>query len=154
MNQNDLNDFEAILSEMVMKRNAMKKEIFKSQNNWFEMLKLNFESSSQHTPEYLKFHRIFKRQFSKTLKEIGADIVKIEKPNHFDVSGFFQMLDGQIFWFRLEDLRWSKDFLLVRTAKNFNDYTGGENQYCNMKEDYERFIGDLNHTLTGSRSGF
>lgn len=155
MNQNDLDKIDGQIFDLQQKRQGVKNTLFlDSSKDWFKMIRLNFESSSQHTPEYLKFHRLFKKQFTKTLKEIGADVIKFSKPNHFDASGFFQMGSGEIFYFSLSDLRWDKDFLLVREANNFNDYSGGTNQFCNMKEDYERFIGDLNYICTGSRRGF
>jgi len=152
MNQNDLNDFDMVLSEMLEKRKDMKIDLINSQNNWFEMLKITFESSAYRTLEYLKFHRLFKKQFTKTLKEIGAIQVQISKPNHFDANGFFKMANGQIFWFSISDLRWSKDSLLVRTAKDFKDYSGGQNQFCKMNGTYDRFLGDLKFICRGSRN--
>jgi hypothetical protein len=66
------------------------------------------------------------------LTEHGALDIAIGKPNHFDMSGFFQMDNGQMWWFRIEDLRWSKNNMLVRTAQSFKDYTGGRNQYVSL----------------------
>lgn len=93
-----------------------------------ESTKYEFESSSCRTPQYLAWHRLFKREFTAFLKSQGITVVKIGKPNHFDMSGFFQK-DAQWWYFRIEDLRWSKDRMLVRTAAHDKDYTGGRNQY-------------------------
>jgi hypothetical protein len=90
-----------------------------------------FESSSSRTPEYLAWHRLFKREFTKFLEARGMTGIDIGKPNHFDMSGFFK--DGakdQIWYFSLSDLRGFKDNLLIRTAKHYKDWTGGMNQYA------------------------
>jgi hypothetical protein len=91
-----------------------------------EITKLECQSSTCRTPEYLAWHKTFKREFKKYLHSVGADIVQIGKPNHFDISGFFQM-NGQWVWFRVEDLRHRKYDMLIRTAKHDKDYTGGIN---------------------------
>jgi hypothetical protein len=57
---------------------------------------------------------------------------------HFYISGFFTAVSGQIWWFRLEDLRWSPTFL-IRTAESYTDYTGGSNQYVNLDNFVESF---------------
>lgn len=89
-----------------------------------------FESSSSRTPEYLAWHRLFKREFTKFLTSHGMTGIEFSKPNHFDISGFFK--DGgkdQIWYFRIEDIRWSKDNMLIRTAQHYKDFTGGRNEY-------------------------
>lgn len=94
-----------------------------------------FESSSTRTPQYLEFHRTFKREFTKALSLVGCTNVDIGKPNHFDVSGFFTAPNGQIWYFSISDLRWSKDKMLIRTAKHYKDWTGGGNQYVKIDSD-------------------
>jgi hypothetical protein len=105
------------------------------------LLKQEFESSCGKTPEYLAFHRTFKREFTALLKSLGAEKIEISKPNHFDASGFFTHED-EIWWFRLEDLRWSKSELLIRIADNYKDYTGGRNQYLKFNN-FERELKEL-----------
>lgn len=90
-----------------------------------------FESSSGRTPEYLQWFRCFKREFTKFLTEQGASKVSIGKPNHFDMSGFFT-INHQCWYFSISDLRWSKDSMLIRTAKDERDFTGGPNQYISL----------------------
>ena len=92
-----------------------------------------FESSCYETPQYKTWYRTFKREFSKFLTDNGATNIQIGKPNHFDMSGFFTNHAGQIFYFSISDLRWSKDTMLVRTAKDYKDYTGGTNQFVSLK---------------------
>lgn len=91
-----------------------------------------FESSCCRTSQYLEFHRVFKREFTALLRPY-CNRIEISKPNHFDFSGFFETKSGRIYWFSLEDLRWSKDHLLIRTAGDFKDYMGGSNEFINMR---------------------
>lgn len=107
--------------------------------------RLNFESSSGKTPQYLSWFRLFKREFTKFLTDNKASNIELGKPNHFDMSGFFT-LNNQIWYFRIEDLRWSKDNMLLRTAKSNKDYTGGQNQYVNLFDE-TRFIESF-HRIT------
>jgi len=88
----------------------------------------DFESSCFKTPQYLSWHRLFKREFTKFLTAKGATNIAIGKPNHFDMSGFFT-LDNTIWYFSIGDLRGFKDSMLIRTAKHYKDYSGGMNQY-------------------------
>lgn len=89
-----------------------------------------FESSCQRTPEYLAWHRLFKKEFKKFLNDKGITEIDISKPNHFDMSGFFKK--DKCYYFSVSDLRWDKTFLL-RTAEHFKDYTGGSNNFINME---------------------
>ena len=102
----------------------------------------SFESSSSRTPEYMAWHKLFRKEFGKFLKNNGAIDFLLSKPNHFDASGFFTMANNQIYYFRVEDLRWSKDNMLIRTAKNFKDYTGGMNRFVGLKSE-EEFVNDF-----------
>jgi len=97
------------------------------------LLGFKFESSSCQTPQYLEFHRVFKKEFSELMKPVISEI-KFSKPNHFDVAGFFKTKKGKVFYFSLSDLRWNKDSLMFRTAKDFDDFTGGSNYKIPMNE--------------------
>lgn len=99
------------------------------------LLGFEFESSCSRTPQYLEFHRVFKRELTKLLKPYTKKI-DISKPNHFDVTGFFQLNDDRIFYFSVGDLRWDKGSMLIRTAKGFQDYTGGSNGSLNLDENF------------------
>jgi len=96
-----------------------------------QLLAQEFESASNRTPQYLQFHRTFKREFTKFLVSIGCEKVEIGKPNHFDMTGFFTYKE-QIWYFSISDLRWSKDKMLIRTADSYRDFSGGYNQYAKM----------------------
>lgn len=117
-------------------------------NKSLSLLAREFESSSTRTPQYLEFHRTFKREFTKALSDIGCSKVEISKPNHFDVSGFFTADNNQIYYFSISDLRWSKDNLLIRTAKHYKDYRGGGNNFIhidgNMINKIDRLVNKQN----------
>lgn len=99
----------------------------------------HFESSCGRTPEYLAWHKMFKREFTKYLKSLGMVEIKIGSPNHFDMSGFFKRADGQWFYFSISDLRWSKSDMLFRTAKHEKDFTGGANFFVAMNNGVDGF---------------
>jgi len=127
--------------------NQIKEADFKkASKHWFTLLHAKYQSSSTRTNQYLTFCRVFKRQFKKLLND-NFDIVKIEisKPNHFDQNGFFELKNGNIYYFSIGDLRWNKCFL-IRKAKDFQDYTGEVNQYCSV-EDFDQFMKDLKNIV-------
>ena len=99
-------------------------------------IKQEFISSSQKTEQYKNFHRLFSREFKKFLKPYCKEIL-IHKTNHFDISGFFKLNNEEIYYFSISDLRWSKDKMLIRTAKDFKDYTGGSNNFIALNENFE-----------------
>jgi hypothetical protein len=99
-------------------------------------LKREFESSSGLTQQFADFYRLFKREFSKVLKK-HFDIKEIRMSRgHFYISGFFQLTDGRIWYYSLGDVRWGsfRDQLLIRTAKSFEDYTGGSNNFVDISD--------------------
>jgi hypothetical protein len=107
------------------------------------MLLDGFESSSGITPEFQEFYKTFKSEFTKELKSQGATDIVFSR-GHFYVSGFCT-INGQVWYFKLGDVRgmdysimWNPDScmakLLYRTAKDYNDYTGGQNRYAAIKE--------------------
>lgn len=111
-----------------------------------ELTKQHFESSSYRTPQYLEWHRTFRRELTKVLRALGATEIDIRKPNHFDASGFFRAPRGQVFYFSVSDLRFFKTDMLIRTAKSFSDYTGGTNQYIKLDNEID-FIARLNQII-------
>lgn len=113
--------------------------------------KTEFESSTGRTPEYLAWHRVFKREFTAFLISKGATAIAIGNPNHFDMSGFFTM-GTQAWYFRIEDLRWSKSDMLIRTAKSYRDYTGGRNESLPLDGSAEDFDDGFNTLM--ARYGF
>jgi hypothetical protein len=108
-----------------------------------EMLERGFESSSSLTPEFAKFYRTFKSEFTKELKSQGATEIEFHR-GHFYLSGFCRV-NGQLWYFSLPDVRgigytlknnsnscMSK--LMYRTAQHNKDWTGGMNRYVTIRE--------------------
>lgn len=62
----------------------------------------------------------------------GYTEFKRTKGGYFGASGFFKRIDGKIIYFSIPDTRnagwWNK--ILVREAKDFEDFTGGRNNFC------------------------
>ena len=97
--------------------------------NWISSLdKTEFESSASLTPQFSSFYRLFNREFKKLLNsyKVTKDNIKINR-GHFEISGFFKTPDNKIWYFSLGDVRWFKDTMMIRSAKDFKDYTGGSN---------------------------
>ena len=146
----NLSELEQQKEQLQNKIDSVKEDNFKeASKNWFTLLHAKYESSSSRTNQYLTFCRVFKRQFKKLLNET-FDIEKIEisPANHFDQTGFFELKNGRTYYFSIGDLRWNKCFM-IRTAINFEDYTGGINQNCSV-EDFESFISDLKNIVDNS----
>ena len=137
-------------SEAEDERNAVLSKKSKGLEKVFYLLGFEFVSSCERTPQYREFHRVFKRDFTKFLKEHGCHTIEISKPNHFDVTGFFTDKKGQIWYFSFGDLRWSKGSMLIRTAKGYKDYTGGTNNDASMRNE-EYFRQDFESILRNSR---
>lgn len=123
---NSLEEYKEEKKKNILKTTGFDKVIY--------LLDQEFESSCSKTPQYLEFHRVFKREFTKVLSSFCKKI-KIAKPNHFDVSGFFELNDGRTYYFSIGDLRWDKIFL-IREAKSFEDYTGGSNNFIELNENF------------------
>lgn len=111
-------------------------------NESLKLLLKGFESSSTTTQEFLEFFKTFKKEFTKELKSIGATDIQIGK-GHFYVSGFCT-IGTQAWYFSISDVRGmeygmrsnpdsSMNKLLYRTAKNYKDYTGGQNRYAKIE---------------------
>lgn len=97
-----------------------------------KMLGNRLESSSATTPEFLVVYRMFKKEFTKILKDKGCIDIQISK-GHFYVSGFFTSCTGQIWYFSCQDFRDPPKNVLYRTAKSYKDFTGGSNQYASLE---------------------
>ena len=125
--------------EYVNRVEEQKKEVLKYKskgiNKSLYLLGFEFESSSSRTPQYLEFHKVFKKELSAVLK-LHVKRVEFSKPNHFDVSGFFELLNGKIYYFSLSDLRLDKGNILIRTATDFKDYSGGSNNFLKLDKDF------------------
>ncbi len=78
----------------------------------------------------------FANDFKKAIKkELGTEYNIIVDVGHFYISGFVE-LNGKYMYYSIEDLRDNGDEfnnVLYRTAENEKDYTGGRNQFCELR---------------------
>ena len=110
--------------------------------NWYERLSFNHSTKEEQNKTY----SMFKRGFIGYLQNYFKLIQFKASNNHFYISGFFELenkesSNKQIYYFSIEDLRFNSTFL-IRTAKDFKDYTGGNNCYLSL-DDFERLKSDL-----------
>jgi len=104
-----------------------------------ELLKRGFESSSGLTREFAEFFNTFKKEFTKELQIAGATNIVFNR-GHFFISGFCT-INGQVWYFSLSDVRGMNYHLnqscmgklLYRTAKDYKDYTGGQNRFATIE---------------------
>jgi hypothetical protein len=89
-----------------------------------------FESSSHETPQFAAFYTKFVKAVKLELKKINATEIKLSK-GHFFISGFFKVGE-QCFYISLSDVRDNEANLLIRTAKDYKDYSGGANHYVEI----------------------
>lgn len=111
-----------------------------------------FESSMYATKQFDGFVRLFKREFKRFLNSFyGVKKLEFSK-GHFYVSGFFELDSGEIYYFSTSDVRTKfLNSLLIRTAKDFKDYKGGENNFITMKEGNSTFVIDFLKYLPRTR---
>jgi len=106
------------------------------------LLRNGFQSASNKTPEFKSFCRTFKSEFSKELQKLNATNV-IFSFGHFSITGFFT-IGTQAWYFSLPDVRGMEygmvnnpdsclNKLLYRTAKDYKDYTGGQNRFAKIE---------------------
>ena len=93
-----------------------------------------FEGSSEKTPEFRAFARDFKKELKAQLMP-GMKLVEY-LVGHFYVSGFIQ--GKGLVYFMTTDVRFDQDLwfnhLLIRTAKDTRDFTGGPNHYTRFAD--------------------
>ena len=92
----------------------------------------DFESSSSRTPEFMAFARMFRSHINAQAKD-NYLVVANFSIGHFYCSGFFKNVHtGKFAYFSISDVRHFNDSwisnILIRTANNEKDYTGGRNQ--------------------------
>ncbi len=99
-----------------------------------------FESVSNETPQF----KAFATAFMSDIKKILLKNELINKPEdvkfsklHFEVSAFIQLKNDKIFYINTGDVRLHRGALLLRTAKDFKDYTGGKNEYILFSKNFE-----------------
>lgn len=100
-------------------------------------LNYRFESSSELTEEFSAFARDYKKYLLKQIKN-DFDLVGWSR-GHFFLSGFLKSKkNNRYVYFSTSDVRHFSDNwynnILIRTAENEKDYTGGSNNFCRFAE--------------------
>jgi hypothetical protein len=101
------------------------------------LLNENFESSirTMETSQFSLFFNTFKREFKKLLKNYVSRMEFYK--GHFELNGFFELLDGRNYYFSIGDVRFEPKSMLIRTANNFSDFVGGSNYEIDLNEYFE-----------------
>lgn len=97
------------------------------------MVSQGVESSSTSTPQWEMIFKEFKKEFLRELRVVNAKKPVFNK-GHFYISGFFTK-DKQAYYFSIPDVRhFGVSKLLIRTAKDYNDFTGGRNNEITIEK--------------------
>jgi hypothetical protein len=96
-------------------------------------------SGSDLCQSFKDFFRKEKKRLSLILIEKGCTDIQLNYGFYY-FSGFFKSKTGQCYYISCSDTRGGYNQLLIRTAKDYSDYTGGSNQYCGIdKKDIINF---------------
>lgn len=88
------------------------------------------------------FERILGNELRALFISIRAVNVKL-RASIYGSRGFFT-LNGQMYYFSVSDLRhFPKDNILIRTARDYQDFTGGSNQYITLGKDSKAQLANL-----------
>lgn len=88
-------------------------------------------SGSDLGQDFKDFFKKEKKRITRNLKEMGCIDIKM-RYGFYSFSGFFTSKTGQIYYFSCSDVRHDYSSLLYRTAKDYNDFTGGANQFISI----------------------
>ena len=108
---------------------------------------ITFESSSVKTKEFISFSKMFRSKIKKEANLKELEIINWSN-GHFYCSAFLKNKETEKFvYLSISDVRHFKndwyDNILVRTAKNEKDYTGGSNRTATINN-----IGKFLYNLT------
>ena len=79
--------------------------------------------------DFKEFFRKEKNRITRNLKEMGCTKIELDYGFYY-FSGFFTSSTGQIYYLSCSDVRhFGYTQLMYRTAKSYEDYTGGFNMY-------------------------
>lgn len=95
-----------------------------------------FDGGAYTTPEYKSFETKYINYLKKICELNGWELTKANK-SHFEFSAFIKNSDNKYVYFSISDVRYWQDgwykSILIRTAKNDKDYTGGANHYTDLE---------------------
>lgn len=116
----------------------------------FEKIKAIMNQDYDHEqpdiPRSKDFNKAFRAEVRKQIKPFGFELLPQKSSLYCGASGFVKSSDGKFVYFNSGDYRWDNPFerILIRTAKDEKDYTGGGNHYCDLK-DFGTAVKDLMH---------
>lgn len=97
---------------------------------------LTFSSGSETGADYKTFEKKYKSILKDIADNIGASLIRFSK-NHYTFSAFMER-DGRLAYISISDVRYFnnewKDNILVRSAENERDFSGGINGYTTLEK--------------------
>ena len=100
------------------------------------------------SPDFTLFTREFKSMILEQLKKIGGTDYE-QRNGHYYVYGFFKVGE-QPFYISISDVRhFTIEDILIRTAKDYKDFTGGSNHYLNIQDGMFKKLPDMFFELRG-----
>lgn len=94
-----------------------------------------FSSGGTTGPDYKSFERKYRNILKEVAGNIGAELISFSK-NHYSFSAFIKK-EEKFVYISISDVRhfpneWQNN-ILIRTATNEKDYSGGFNQYTTLE---------------------
>lgn len=89
-------------------------------------------SGSDLSDGFKDFFRKEKRRISTKLRKLGCTNIQMSYGFYY-FSGFFTSATGQVYYLCSLDTRYNDYRMFYRTAKDYKDYTGGQNVWLNIK---------------------
>lgn len=92
-------------------------------------------SGSDLSSEFRAWFRKEKKRISAILSKKGCTKIELNYGFYY-FNGFFTAPSGQVYNFFCSDVRHLPyERMVIRTAKDYNDHTGGTNQWCGVKDE-------------------
>jgi hypothetical protein len=92
-------------------------------------------SGSDLSQEFKTWFRKEKNRITKILTSRGCTQIELNYGFYY-FYGFFTSASGQVYYISCSDVRhFAVDKLLIRTAKDYTDFSGGINQYLGISDD-------------------
>ena len=118
-------------------------------NKMEKWLTHEFSSGGYTGEDFNKFARELKQEIKSQFGKAELELFLFTK-GHYYISGFvFNPKTEKYAYFSISDVRYSRNEwwsnVLIRTAKNAKDYTGGFNQYCPLMA-----LGKATEHITGT----
>jgi len=95
---------------------------------------MSYPNISKIAPDFNSYANKLKTKIKEHIKNTGIELVSFEK-NYYYVSGFLKK-NNEFVYFSTSDYRniFKNDKILIRTAKNKKDFTGGRNNFTSIND--------------------